>query len=128
MEPPAKVATTSSVLAGCSVESPTDAAEQNNQMTTTTHEKANNDEDEDDDEDEDEDDDDAKDAYYEARDELETAFQSALTLASDVRVNICDADVEQRGTQTSTEDARAEESPEQETHNECIQGKCNDAM
>lgn len=128
MEPPANVATTSSVLAGCSVESPTDAAEQNNQMTTTTHEKANNDEDEDDDEDEDEDDDDAKDAYYEARDELETAFQSALTLASDVRVNICDADVEQRGTQTSTEDARAEESPEQETHNECIQGKCNDAM
>lgn len=97
-------------------------------MTTTTHEKANNDEDEDDDEDEDEDDDDAKDAYYEARDELETAFQSALTLASDVRVNICDADVEQRGTQTSTEDARAEESAEQETHNECIQGKCNDAM
>lgn len=128
MEPPANVATTSSVLAGCSVESPTDAAEQNNKMTTTTHEKANNDEDEDDDEDEDEDDDDAKDAYYEARDELETAFQSALTLASDVRVNICDADVEQRGTQTSTEDARAEESPEQETHNECIQGKCNDAM
>lgn len=128
MEPPANVATTSSVLAGCSVESPTDAAEQNNQMTTTTHKKANNDEDEDDDEDEDEDDDDAKDAYYEARDELETAFQSALTLASDVRVNICDADVEQRGTQTSTEDARAEESPEQETHNECIQGKCNDAM
>lgn len=128
MEPPANVATTSSVLAGCSVESPTDATEQNNQMTTTTHEKANNDEDEDDDEDEDEDDDDAKDAYYEARDELETAFQSALTLASDVRVNICDADVEQRGTQTSTEDARAEESPEQETHNECIQGKCNDAM
>lgn len=128
MEPPANVATTSSVLAGCSVESPTDAVEQNKQMTTTTHEKANNDEDEDDDEDEDEDDDDAKDAYYEARDELETAFQSALTLASDVRVNICDADVEQRGTQTSTEDARAEESPEQETHNECIQGKCNDAM
>lgn len=116
------------------MESPTDAAEQNNQMTTTTHAKANNDEDEDDEEDEDEDadedddDDDAKDAYYEARDELETAFQSALTLASDVRVNICDADVEQRGTQTSTEDARAEESPEQETHNECSQGKCNDAM
>lgn len=103
-------------------------------MTTTTHNKANNDEDEDEDEDDEDididmdEDDDAKDAYYEARDELETAFQSALTLSSDVRVNICDADVEQRGTQTSTEDARAEQSPQRETHNECSQGKCDDAM
>ncbi|KAL7745323.1 hypothetical protein ACLKA6_015344 [Drosophila palustris] len=87
-------------------ENPTDAEMHDNQVTTTqlNEEESNNDDDDDDedadadeDDDEDDDDDDAKDAYYEARngnesDELETAFQSSLTLASDVRVNICDAD------------------------------------
>jgi len=132
MESPATVPVTT-VIAGYLGENPTDA-EHDNQVTTTTHlneQEANNDDDDDDDDDEEEDeDDDTKDAYYEARngnesDELETAFQSSLTLASDVRVNICDAEAEAAAAdddndvhndavnvahdETLTEDARAEQ-------------------
>jgi len=109
-------------------ENPTDA-EHDNQVTTITtqlkdEESNNDDEDEDEDDDDDEDEDEAKDAYYEARngnesDELETAFQSSLTLAaSDVRVNICDADADDGDddNEARAEDARAEQQPELEAN------------
>ncbi|KAH8387432.1 hypothetical protein KR093_007038 [Drosophila rubida] len=105
-------------------------------ITTTTTAQHNADDDDEDDGDDDEDDeeedaegaqqDDAKeeDAYYEARngnesDELETAFQSSLTLASggssDVTVNICCADPQL----ASSEDARAADTETGESREHC---------
>ncbi|EDW65245.2 E3 ubiquitin-protein ligase HECW2 isoform X1 [Drosophila virilis] len=95
MEPPAHVTAAGIVTV---VEGAADA-EQDSQVTTTHKNDGQADNDDDDDDDGGDDDDDAKDAYFEARngnesDELETAFQSALTLASDVRVNVSDADAD----------------------------------
>lgn len=100
MEPPAAPVALTPLAASSSCRLADRVGPAADPLALTLGEEEDEEEEEEEEEEEDDEEDDAKEAFYEARngnesDELEQAFQSALTLANDVQVNVSEVEEQQ---------------------------------